>query len=499
MNCALRLVEIFGSQADLARAFQLDRAVVSHWVRVGYVPARWAGEVERLTSGRIGAVEVLDEASAKKPVRVKSRPDDAPFGFQQGSQAMSHFAPSKRIQSFHPPQRTLMGPGPTEIHPRVLTTMSQPAIGYLDPVFVEMMEELKSLLRYVFQTRNPLTFPVSGPGSVGMEFCFVNLVAPGDKVIVCQNGVFGGRMLENVLRCGGIPVVVEDKWGEPVDPQKVEDALKKNKDARIVAFVHAETSTGCQSDAKLLTQIAHQRDALVIVDAVTSLGGSPVKVEEWEIDAIYSASQKCLPCTPGLSPVSISERLVERVRKRKDKIHSWFMDMNLLLGYWGATTRTYHHTAPTNSLFALHEALLLIREEGLENSWARHQRHHVALKAGLEAMGLEFVVAEKHQLPQMNAVRCPEGVDEAAVRKTLLNEFGLEIGAGLGPLAGKIWRFGLMGYSCRPDNVMLCLSALGSVLVDMGLPLHVGDAEAAAHGAYAQMHARDAQRKKRAA
>jgi alanine-glyoxylate transaminase/serine-glyoxylate transaminase/serine-pyruvate transaminase len=392
-----------------------------------------------------------------------------------------------------------MGPGPTEIHPRVLTTMSQPAIGYLDPIFVEMMEELKSLLRYVYQTKNPLTFPISGPGSVGMEYCFVNMVAPGDKVIVCINGVFGGRMLENVIRCGGVPVVVEDKWGEPVDPQKVEDALKKNKDVKIVAFVHAETSTGCQSDAQAIAKVAHKHGAMVIMDAVTSLGGTPVRVDEWGIDAVYSASQKCLSCTPGLSPVSFSEQVVERVKARKDKIHSWFMDMNLLLGYWGASTRTYHHTAPTNSLFALHEALLLIREEGLENSWARHHRHHVALKAGLEAMGLKFLVKEENQLPQMNAVICPEGVNEAEVRKTLLGEFGIEIGAGLGPLAGKIWRFGLMGYSCRPDNVMLCLSALGSVLEDMGMNVHVGDAEAAAHGAYARMHANDAQRKKRAA
>ena len=499
MNCAARLVEIFGSQADVARAFQLDRAVVNNWVKSGYVPARWATEVERVTQGRISAVEILTEASAKKPVRVKSRPEHAPFGILSENDPMNQYAPAKRIHSFHPPQRTLMGPGPTEIHPRVLTTMSQPAIGYLDPVFVEMMEELKSLLRYVYQTKNPLTFPVSGPGSVGMEYCFVNMVAPGDKVIVCQNGVFGGRMVENVIRCGGVPVVIEDKWGEPIDPQKLEDALRKNRDAKIVAFVHAETSTGCQSDAKLLTQIAHRHGAMVIVDAVTSLGGTPVKVDEWEIDAIYSASQKCLSCTPGLSPVSFSERVVEHVKKRKDKIHSWFMDMNLLLGYWGATTRTYHHTAPTNALFALHEALLLIREEGLENSWARHQRHHVALKAGLESMGLKYLVKPEYQLPQMNAVLCPEGVNEAEVRKTLLNEFGIEIGAGLGPLAGKIWRFGLMGYSCRPDNVMLCLSALGSVLSDMGLPVHVGDAEAAAHDAYAKMHARDAQRKKRAA
>ena len=227
---------------------------------------------------------------------------------------MNDFAPVKRINSFHPPQRTLMGPGPTEIHPRVLTTMSQPAIGYLDPVFVEMMEELKTLLRYVYQTKNPLTFPISGPGSVGMEYCFVNLVSPGDKVVVCQNGVFGGRMNENVVRCGGTPIMVEDEWGEPVDPNKVEDALKKNPDARVVAFVHAETSTGVQSDAKRLIEIAHKHDALTIVDAVTSLGGTPVLVDEWKVDAIYSASQKCLSCTPGLSPVSFSERVVDYVQ-----------------------------------------------------------------------------------------------------------------------------------------------------------------------------------------
>src|SRR5882724_3071426 len=450
MNCAVRLVEIFGSQAEVARAFQLDRAVVNNWVKSGYVPARWAMEVEHVTDGKIAAVEVLNEAHVKKPVKVKSRPDDHLFGSPiSGKEAMDNFAPAKRISSFHPPQRTLMGPGPTEIHPRVLTTMSQPAIGYLDPVFVEMMEELKGLLRYVYQTKNPLTFPLSGPGSVGMEYCFVNLVRPGDKVIVCQNGVFGGRMLENAARCGGSPVVVEDKWGEPVDPQKLDDALKKHADARLVAFVHAETSTGVQSDAKTLVEIAHRHSALTIVDAVTSLGGTPVKVDEWEIDAIYSASQKCLSCTPGLSPVSFSERVVEHVKNRKDKIHSWFMDVNLLLGYWGATNRTYHHTAPTNSLYALHEALLMLREEGLENSWARHQRHHLALKAGLEAMGMKFLVEEKYQLPQMNAVICPAGVNEELVRKTLLSEFSLEIGAGLGPLKGKIWRFGLMGYSCR--------------------------------------------------
>jgi alanine-glyoxylate transaminase / serine-glyoxylate transaminase / serine-pyruvate transaminase len=499
VNCAVRLVEQFGSQAEVARRLSIDRAVVSHWIKMGYVPARWAMEIEQLTGGSISAVEILNEANARKPIKVKSRPEgEGPWVLPlSGNEPMNSYAPSKRIHSFHPPQRTLMGPGPTEIHPRVLTTMSQPAIGYLDPIFVDMMEELKTLLRYAYQTKNALTFPISGPGSVGMEYCFVNLVAPGDKVIVCRNGVFGGRMIENVERCGGIPIIVEDSWGDPVDPQKLEDALKSNRDVRVVAFVHAETSTGCQSDAKLLTDIAHRHGALVIVDAVTSLGGTPVLVDEWGVDAIYSASQKCLSCTPGLSPVSFSGGVVDYVKARKDKIKSWFMDMNLLLGYWGATTRTYHHTAPTNSLFALHEALLLIREEGLENCWARHYRHHLALKAGLEAMGLRYLVKEQYQLPQMNAVMCPEGVDEAAVRRTLLNEFGLEIGAGLGPLAGKIWRFGLMGYSCRADNVMLCLSALGSVLSDMGTPVHVGDAEAAAHAAYASQHARAAQAKKK--
>ena len=285
---------------------------------------------------------------------------------------------------------------------------------------------------------------------------------------------------------------------KPVDPNKLEDALKANPDTRVVAFVHAETSTGVQSDAKTLVEIAHKHDALTIVDAVTSLAGTPVLVDEWNVDAIYSASQKCLSCTPGLSPVSFSDRVVDYVKARKDKIHSWFMDMNLLLGYWGATNRTYHHTAPTNSLYALHEALLILKEEGIENAWARHQRHHQALKAGLEAMGLKYLVQEPYRLPQMNAVHIPDAIKdrEAEVRKTLLTEFNLEIGAGLGPLAGKIWRVGIMGYSCKPENVMVCLSALGSVLDDMGLPIQVGDAEAAAHHAYAQLHARAAQQKK---
>ena len=405
------------------------------------------------------------------------------------------FIPGKKIGSFHPPQRILMGPGPSDVPPRVLAAMSLPTIGYLDPIFVDMMDELKQLLRYAYQTDNALTFPASGPGSVGMEMAFVNMVEPGDKVIVCRNGVFGGRMIENVQRCGGEAIVIEDTWGTPVDPNKVEDAFREHPDAKVLAFVHAETSTGCESDVKTLCAIAKKYGALNIVDAVTSLTGVPLMVDAWGVDAIYSGSQKCLSCTPGLSPVSFSDAVVERVKNRKQKSQSWFMDLDLVLGYWGTTNRTYHHTAPINSLFALHESLLMVREEGLEESWARHRRHHEAFKSGLEAMGLEFLVKAEHRLPQLNAIKVPEGVDEAAVRRTLLQEFNLEIGAGLGPLAGKIWRFGLMGYSAKSSNVMMCLSALGSVLMDMGYPVKVGQAEAAAHQKYADLHAAEAKRR----
>jgi len=363
--------------------------------------------------------------------------------------------------------------------------MGKPTIGYLDPVFVEMMEELKESLRYAFQTHNALTFPVSGPGSVGMEMCFVNMIDPGDKVIVCRNGVFGGRMIENVQRCGGTAVVIDDRWGTPVDPQKVADALKANPDAKIVAFVHAETSTGVQSDAKTLAQLARDHGAFTIMDAVTSLAGTPVLTDEWGIDAVYSASQKCLSCTPGLSPVSFSERVVDMVKKRREKVHSWFMDINLLLGYWGAANRTYHHTAPTNALYALHESLLMLREEGLENAWARHQRNHAALKAGLEKLGFHYLVEEAYRLPQMNAVTVLPNVDEKEVRRRLLLDYNLEIGAGLGDLAGKIFRFGIMGYSCKMENVMLCLTALETVFADLGVKVEFGAAEAAAYHAYA--------------
>ena len=370
-----------------------------------------------------------------------------------------------QIAPFQPPRRTLMGPGPSDVPQRILDALARPTIGHLDPAFTDMMEQTKTLLRYAFQTGNKLTFPVSGPGSVGMETCFVNLVEPGDKVIVCINGVFGGRMLENVKRTGGVPVVVEDPWGRAVDPNKVEAAFAANPDAKILAFVHAETSTGAQSDAAALSALARKHGALTLMDCVTSLGGTPVRIDQWGIDAAYSGSQKCLSCTPGLSPVTFSERAIEKVKARQTPVQSWFMDLNLVLGYWsGEGKRTYHHTAPINPLYGLHEALVMLAEEGIENAWTRHRATHDALKGGLERLGLAFVVPEDERLPQLNSVTFPAGVDDAAARGRLLNEFDLEIGAGLGALAGKIWRIGLMGASARQENVDACLKALGAVL-----------------------------------
>jgi len=329
--------------------------------------------------------------------------------------------------SFHPPQRTLMGPGPSDVNPRILEALSRPTIGHLDPEFIRLMDEIKALLQDVLQTKNELTLPVSAPGSAGMETCFANLVEPGDKVIVCQNGVFGGRMKENVERCGGVAIVVEDEWGKPISLEKTEEALKANPDAKILAFVHAETSPGASSDVPALCELAKKYQCLSLVDAVTSLGGSELRVDDWGIDAIYSGTQKCLSCVPGISPVSFSARAVEVIRNRKTKVQSWFLDLNLVMGYWGSgSKRAYHHTAPVNALYALHEALLILTEEGLERAWQRHKTHHEALAAGLEAMGLSFVVPEGSRLPQLNAVTIPEGVDEAVVRQRLLERFNLD-------------------------------------------------------------------------
>ncbi|MFA0551787.1 alanine--glyoxylate aminotransferase [Vibrio lentus] len=378
---------------------------------------------------------------------------------------MSNLTLTTAIDSFYPPHRTLMGPGPSDISPQVLQALSRPTIGHLDPLFIAMMDELKQLLKYAFQTENEFTIAVSAPGSAGMETCFVNLIEPGEKVIVCRNGVFGERMRENVVRCGGEAILVDDEWGKPVSVEKVEKALAENPDAVAVAFVHAETSTGALSDAQAISAVARQFDALSIVDAVTSLGGVPLLVDEWQLDAVYSGSQKCLSCVPGLSPVTFSQRAVEKMKARQTPVQSWFLDQSLVLGYWsGEGKRSYHHTAPVNSLYALHESLVLLKNEGLDNAWSRHYAMHQELKAGVEALGLKFVVDEESRLPQLNALYFPEGIDEAKIRTQLLEEYNLEIGAGLGSLAGKAWRIGLMGYGARKENVALCLKALQDVL-----------------------------------
>ncbi len=368
-------------------------------------------------------------------------------------------------RSFHPPVRTLMGPGPSDVNPRILEALSRPTIGHLDPAFIGLMDEIKGLLQFAFRTKNALTMPVSAPGSAGMECCFVNLVSPGDTVIVAQNGVFGGRMKENVERCGATAVMVQDEWGTAVDPQKVEDAIRAHPKATVLAFVHAETSTGARSDAATLCSLARLNGLLSIVDSVTGLSGIDVNVDGWGADAMYSGTQKCLSCVPGLSPVTFSSRAQDVIQKRQHKVQSWFLDMGLVMAYWGGTAqRAYHHTAPVNALYGLHEALVILEEEGLENAWARHARHHAALAAGFDALGMEFVVDEKHRLPQLNCVRIPAGVDDANVRRQLLDEYNLEIGAGLGPLAGKVWRIGLMGATSTKENVVKVLGALKACL-----------------------------------
>lgn len=357
-----------------------------------------------------------------------------------------------------------MGPGPSNVHPRVLEAMARPTIGHLDPEFIRMMDELKALLRDTFLTRNEVSFPISGPGSLGMETAVVNLVEPGMKVAVCVNGAFGGRIREMVERYGGIPVVVDAPWGQPIDPAKLEDTLSRDRDVRVVAFVHAETSTGARSDIAALSRVAHKHGCLTIADTVTSLGGIPVVVDEWGLDVVYSGSQKCLSCPPGLSPITFNDRALEAVKNRKTKVKSWFMDVGLVLSYWSGAKRTYHHTAPINALYGLHEALLLVQEEGLENAWARHKRNSEVFLAGLRKIGLEPLVTGESSLPELALVKVPAGVNEAEVRSHLLNKYGIEIGAGLGQLSGKVWRIGLMGYTSNEKNIKLCVEALEDAL-----------------------------------
>jgi alanine-glyoxylate transaminase/serine-glyoxylate transaminase/serine-pyruvate transaminase len=364
---------------------------------------------------------------------------------------------------FQPPARRLMGPGPSDVAAPVLKAMSRSLVGHLDPAFVKLMEEIKTMLRQVYITRNEMTFPVSGTGSAGMEFCFVNLIEPGDEVIIGVNGVFGGRMCDVAERCGARVTKVESPWGQVITPPQIADALKKAQRPKLVAIVHAETSTGALTPVEEISRLAHNAGALFLLDTVTSLGGCPVRLDDWEVDAAYSGTQKCLSCPPGLSPVSLSPRALEVATKRKTKVQSWYLDVNLLSAYWGQE-RVYHHTAPITMNYGLHEALRLVLEEGLENRWRRHEQNQHLLRQGLAKLGLEIVSQAGHQLWQLNAVGVPAGVDELAVRKELLAGHNIEIGAGLGPLKGKIWRIGLMGETSKKENVEAVLGALKSIL-----------------------------------
>lgn len=378
-----------------------------------------------------------------------------------------------------PPARTLLGPGPSMVHPRVLRALSRPMIGHLDPAFIAMMEETKRLLRHVFMTKNLLTLPISATGSAGMEACLVNLLEPGDTAIVGVNGVFGTRMVDIVERCGATPVAVEAPWGRVIEPDAIAAALRKAPDAALVALVHAETSTGVWQPLEEIGQLVRAADKLLVVDTVTSLGGCPVRVDDWLIDASYSGTQKCLSCPPGLSPLTFGPRALAALRRRTTKVRSWYLDLTMIERYWG-DERVYHHTAPVSMNYGLLEALRLVEEEGLEARWARHERHHRALRAGLAAMGLGLAAQEGHQLWTLNSVTIPDGVDDVAVRAALLEEFRLEIGGGLGPLKGKTWRIGLMGESSTEANVLLVLSALERVLPRFGHGVEPGAGVSAA-------------------
>ena len=364
--------------------------------------------------------------------------------------------------AFSPPDRLLLGPGPSNAAPAVLDAMKRPLVGHLDPTFIGMMEEIKSMLRQVFQTENEMTLPVSATGSAGMEACFVNLLAPGDEVVIGVNGVFGTRMCDVAERCGATVTKVENKWGTIIEPAALATALEGCR-PKLVAVVHAETSTGTLTPVEELSRLTHDAGALFLLDTVTSLGGCPVAIDDWHVDAVYSGSQKCLSCPPGLAPVSFSPRAMEVITGRNARVQSWYLDMNFLASYWGSE-RVYHHTAPISMNYALHEALRLVLEEGLEARWARHKKVHEALKAGLAKLGLSITSQEGHQLWQLNAVGVPNGADEAGVRGRLLSDFGIEVGPGLGPMKGKIWRVGLMGHNATEANVDRFLNALGQCL-----------------------------------
>ncbi len=384
----------------------------------------------------------------------------------------------------NPPVRVLLGPGPCDVHPRVLSAMATPLVGHLDPAFLIIMNETQDMLRQAFQTANLLTFPVSATGMAGMETCAFNLIEPGDKMVACVKGFFGQRIVEVGRRAGAQVTTIERPWGEVFDLNPIREVLAKVR-PKVLAIVQAETSTGAWQPVEELGKLCHEFDTLLLVDTVTALGCVPLKVDAWGIDATYSCTQKGLSCPPGLSPVSFSPRAVEAITKRKSKIQSWYFDVTLLSHYWDAE-RFYHHTAPITMIYALREGLRLLLEEGLEGRWSRHVRNHRALKAGLTAMGLSYSAAEGRQLPQLNAVRIPAGVEDLAVRKKLLADFGIEIGGGLGDFKGKVWRIGLMGYNARPNNVLLVLSALEQCLQAQGVKVAPGAAVAAANRVYAE-------------
>lgn len=359
-----------------------------------------------------------------------------------------------------------MGPGPSDVSADVLAALGAPTIGHLDPEFLRVMDELQQMLRQVFRTTNTLTLAVSGTGSAGMETVVDNLVEPGDRMIVCVQGVFGGRMADVARRAGAEVTVLERPFGEVFQPEEIEETVK-NVRPKVLGIVNAETSTGAHQPVADIARICHEHDCLIAVDCVTSLGGMPVEVDEWSLDAVYSGTQKCLSCPPGLAPVTFSSRAVEAIDRRTRKVQSWYLDMQMVKDYWGGN-RAYHHTAPINMNFALHEALRLVLEEGLEVRFARHRKHHLALKAGLEALGVQYAGRDGYRLPMLNAVWIPEGVDDAGVRKQLLQQFGIEIGGGLGPWKGKAWRIGLMGTASTPANVLLFLAALETCLKTQG-------------------------------
>src|SRR5215813_7527527 len=385
----------------------------------------------------------------------------------------------KTYERFNPPKRILLGPGPSPVDDRVLSAMSAPVLGHLDPLFLQCMDDVQALLRYVFETENRVTIPISATGSAGMEAALVNVIEPGDEVVVCINGVFGERMRDIIERAGAKAIVVEAKWGEALDVSRIEASLNSSQ-ARALALVHAETSTGVLQDLSGLADMAHQRGALFIVDAVTSLGGHPVRMDRNGIDICYSGTQKCIGAPPGLAPITFNERALDRIRSRRSKVQSWYLDITMVEKYWG-DDRTYHHTAPISMNYALREALRLIYEEGLEARWTRHQMNHRALVAGIEAMGLQMAVAPENRLWSLNAVSVPEGVDDAHVRARLLDE-DIEIGGGLGPLKGRIWRIGLMGSGSTRENVLLVLDALCRALKAEGFAC--GSGTDAAEGVY---------------